>query len=69
MCCVNLLVEYMLLNKILFVGNKKLCNRENNSLTNLFEQLCTIHMFISVIIIANFVQFAPSYMLENTIRF
>ncbi len=51
----------MLLNKVLSIGNKKLCKKENNSLTNLFEQLCTIHMFINVIIVANFVQCAPSY--------
>ncbi len=51
----------MLLNKVLYVGNKKLYNRENNSLKNLFEQLCAIHMFISIIVVANFVQCALSY--------
>jgi hypothetical protein len=51
----------MLTNKVFFASNKKLCKKENNSLTNLFQQLCTIHMFILVNIVANFVQCAHSY--------
>ncbi len=60
MCCVNVLAKYMLTNKVLSAGNKKLCRRANN-LSNLFEQLCTIHMFVTISTTANFVQHAPSY--------
>ncbi len=60
MCCVNVLAEYMLTNKVLSASNKKLCRRANNS-SNLFEQLCKIHMFITIGTTANFVQRAPSY--------
>ncbi len=54
MCCVKVLAKYMFLDKQLFARSKKLSSRKNNSSTNLFEQLCTIHMFININVVANF---------------
>jgi hypothetical protein len=49
----------MLLKKQLFVGNKKLCNIENNSSTNLLEQPCMVHMFININVVASLLHCAP----------